>query len=555
MADDAHETRPSDAGPHPSDGPAHGPVVASTIPDTIISIIMTLALAFLFRAFVVEAFVIPTGSMAPTLLGAHYRVHSPSSGATFAVDRRIGDTGRQEFVRDPYTAEPLGFDRSARLDGDRIFVRKRTPLTPLPDRFDVVVFRSPTEPDERVIKRLVGRPGEQVALVDGDVFVRASSGREAPDASSWSRPGWSIARKPEAVQRAVWQPVFDAAYTPMGAPSSLGPWSPTTQGWAAGPSPVARYTESGPTALVWDTDAWEIRDRSAYNDVDDRRDPRVGDGGLRGGLPPHYPVSDLRVAFGYAPTDATASAEIRLGARSTEFSFRIVGVGEHARAELRSRPATLGPDGEAPAWTVLAEAAVSLPTGRATEIECWHADQALTMFVGGRRVVDASYDWDIGERLARTLPGRDLDELLDISDGHNGLSEPNAYGVPELAVLLDGPAALHRLRVDRDLYYHPFHPQFRVQGDPPPLATHPNTTVTLGPGQLFVLGDNSPASRDGRSWGKPDPWVAAAFPSTATEGVVPMQLLIGEAFVVYFPALHREGLVPVPDFGRMRLIR
>ena len=33
-----------------------------------------------------------------------------------------------------------------------------------PDRFDVVVFKNPTNPWENYIKRLVGLPGEQIAL-------------------------------------------------------------------------------------------------------------------------------------------------------------------------------------------------------------------------------------------------------------------------------------------------------------------------------------------------------------------------------------------------------
>jgi hypothetical protein len=31
--------------------------------------------------------------------------------------------------------------------------------------------------------------------------------------------------------------------------------------------------------------------------------------------------------------------------------------------------------------------------------------------------------------------------------------------------------------------------------------------------------------------------------------------MIGKAFFVYFPSLHREGAIPVPDFGRLRFIR
>ena len=48
------------------------PVAKSTvenIKDTLESIVVAFILAFIFRAFIVEAFVIPTGSMAVTLYG------------------------------------------------------------------------------------------------------------------------------------------------------------------------------------------------------------------------------------------------------------------------------------------------------------------------------------------------------------------------------------------------------------------------------------------------------------------------------------------------------
>ena len=51
--------------------------------ETIESILVAFILAFIFRAFVVEAFVIPTGSMAPTLYGAHTRYKCPDCGYTF----------------------------------------------------------------------------------------------------------------------------------------------------------------------------------------------------------------------------------------------------------------------------------------------------------------------------------------------------------------------------------------------------------------------------------------------------------------------------------------
>src|SRR6188768_3378676 len=54
-----------------------------SVKETLESILVAFILAFIFRAFVVEAFVIPTGSMAPTLLGAHMRFTCKDCGYKF----------------------------------------------------------------------------------------------------------------------------------------------------------------------------------------------------------------------------------------------------------------------------------------------------------------------------------------------------------------------------------------------------------------------------------------------------------------------------------------
>src|SRR5277367_2598937 len=72
--------------------PKQAPVPpVSNIKETIESILVAFVLAFIFRAFVVEAFVIPTGSMAPTLLGAHLRFRCPDCGYVFDVNYSTGD--------------------------------------------------------------------------------------------------------------------------------------------------------------------------------------------------------------------------------------------------------------------------------------------------------------------------------------------------------------------------------------------------------------------------------------------------------------------------------
>src|SRR5678815_1893207 len=65
---------------------AQRPPRESGVKETIESILIAFILAFIFRAFVVEAFVIPTGSMATTLLGAHMRMRCPDCGYSFDVN-------------------------------------------------------------------------------------------------------------------------------------------------------------------------------------------------------------------------------------------------------------------------------------------------------------------------------------------------------------------------------------------------------------------------------------------------------------------------------------
>jgi signal peptidase I len=57
-----------------------------TVRDFVEQIIVAIILAILIRGFDAEAFVIPTGSMAPTLMGRHKEVVCPECGLTYAVN-------------------------------------------------------------------------------------------------------------------------------------------------------------------------------------------------------------------------------------------------------------------------------------------------------------------------------------------------------------------------------------------------------------------------------------------------------------------------------------
>ena len=61
--------------------------------ETIEAVVVAFILALLVRGFEAEAFVIPTGSMAPTLMGRHKEVTCPECGYVYAVNASAEDDG------------------------------------------------------------------------------------------------------------------------------------------------------------------------------------------------------------------------------------------------------------------------------------------------------------------------------------------------------------------------------------------------------------------------------------------------------------------------------
>src|SRR5438270_4465689 len=155
----------------------------SNVKETVESILVAFILAFIFRAFVVEAFVIPTGSMAPTLYGAHVRYNCPDCGYVFDVgfkgtqtatdDIDIPDVGTPTVdAHCPNCGYGFPVEKQPVRFGDRILVLKYLYLFQKPKRWDVVVFKSPDEQSKHVasdpeygmnyIKRLIGAGPESI---------------------------------------------------------------------------------------------------------------------------------------------------------------------------------------------------------------------------------------------------------------------------------------------------------------------------------------------------------------------------------------------------------
>jgi len=526
----------------------------TSVKETVISLLIAFTIALIFRGIVLEPFQIPTGSMAPTLLGAHVRIRDRDTGYQWPispsdfVDGNMENAKPQQQIataREPNTERLLPPFTKDSSSGDRIFVLKYDYPYGTPARWDVVVFRNPTNPQVYYIKRLVGLENEELSIVDGDVFVRPfkADRKETPE-ECWEDPAWKVARKPRRAQDATWQLIFDSTFEPAnpvrdGKRWFTSPWLPSTDKWKVNDTTVYTYDGSGPSSLSWDSKSRPITDLNHYNDT-----PQLN---FRRNSPVHrYPVSDLRVGFGVRPAAAGASAGVTITVNSHEFRGRVEGT----KAFVEMRP--IGSTGVE--WKVLASKEGLSPLGpdRVTNIEFRHVDQAIRLFVDGDMICEGLYEWTPAQRV-EFATRKPLGEMLSLVSRPPPLSEPGVYTSPDVKIDVSGAGELHRVRLDRDLFYQPVvhvMPQWR---DVPCRGSHPTTLAVQRANEFFMMGDNSPASLDGRLWGENDPWVSALI--DPREGVVPRDLIVGKAFCVFFPALSRKwGMIPIPDFGNVRWI-
>lgn len=120
------DARPVESGPIVEDGRTRreGPGLGRWIVETVVMVALAFALAQGIKTFVVQPFVIPTGSMEPTI-----------------------------------------------LVGDRVLAEKITYLFSPPSAGDIVVFDDPAGMYPQLIKRIVAVGGQTIDIRDGAVFI------------------------------------------------------------------------------------------------------------------------------------------------------------------------------------------------------------------------------------------------------------------------------------------------------------------------------------------------------------------------------------------------
>jgi len=482
---------------------------ATEVANTFEWLITAFILAFVFRAFVMEAFRIPTGSMADTLKGAHFRLRCPQCGYAYDYGFVPSEYGLPEDTV-PYNAARLPRTRcpncgyyqpSGRLmrvaNGDRILVLKCIYQFFEPKRWDVVVFKNPLQPRINYIKRLLGLPGETLEIINGDVYVNGQ-----------------IARKPPKVQQELWMPVYDNDYQPVDPRQPLfnyhawrQPFDMQNSHWAIDPEQPTVFVLDSPAeqvhTMVYDTSVGnDFRATYAYNHVSMYRQMPY--------------CSDLMVRFYVQPGKAAGGVGVSLSKYGIEY------VGHVDMTGKMSISRTAGADSK-----VLASRSIKpASTERSTFFQFANVDHQLVLRFGSEELV-----YDLGRGPDAAGPIRD-----DLE--------------PAVKIIGSGKLRLSHVAVFRDIHYTSAGLGARLAG----RATegHP---FKLGKDEFFVLGDNSPNSQDSRWWSGSGIGNAGR---SYRAGVVPRDYLIGKALFVYWPSGFRPfpsfPIAAIPNVGQMRFI-
>jgi signal peptidase I len=531
----------------------------TNIKETIESILVAFILAFIFRAFVVEAFVIPTGSMAPTLLGAHMRFVCRDCGYQFDVNYQAPQTGnKNDDPQIPASGSPLvdvycpncGYlvapirteDRTLIpypvQYGDRILVLKYIYLMHPPQRWDVVVFKSPDKPDDfhyaqNYIKRLVGLPGEHLMVLDGDIYV-----------SSAQDPVWRICTKPQSVQEALWRIVYDNDFYPQHPQRSgqpfIQPWRPVAgSGWDQGNSAANGRAFKFSNAAAAGTLAFDINANSTTQTFSDylAYDASQAQGSERQPGPTGSPddawsnaVSDLKLTTYYHRTAGDGDLRLKLSKHDNVDHTFIAQINRDSVSLLHHTNL-----GDSQIGKTLRLADLGINPDSPVFIELQNVDYQVTLRLNGKIVLQST--------------PVDFAPNIDWLTKQYNARKRRQPGDAEIEAEKQ-TCTLDHISLWRDVYY-----TNGENGDSNLRWAKPGAPTVLGNGEYFVMGDNSAVSEDARYWEKP-----ILLPNEGLDvqpGRVPEQFLLGKAVFVYWPAGYHVPGTPfsiIPNFGDMRWI-
>jgi len=560
--------------------------------ETLESLAVAFILALLFKSFVADAFIIPTGSMAPTLMGAHKDIQCHECGYQYqsgASEEFDNSTGLRQDVqvieticplcRKRQNVEPEKDNNHVTFSGDRILVSKLAYALGSPKRWQVIVFKFIETARQNYIKRCVGLPGETIKIQHGDIYIK--NPKDPDGLSTIETDGFRIARKPHSVVLATLQDVADTKHISKSiAEGTLGDYWQDASGQASPKWQTSIKPNSGNRASKYDwtasvkdvpknttsmirfsqriadrnttkqnpqDDFRFISDLTAYNEKTFRtpagRDDRLSIDGARW-------VGDLASEYELSTTKGTESIELLLVEGGVEFLCQIDLSNGNATAIANYQGNPISVFESNNGLVDKLQATTRVRSGSTHTVRFANVDDALRLWIDGRPIawgIDGGYS--IGSVVAdyRHVPRTTPENPLDAA--------PVGFGIR------GGSATIQRARVFRDIFYtnaafggivsskydQPVNirdtkdPYRTAIGNTPENYSFDGNEYPLGPDDYFPMGDNTQASSDARLW--------------ASHGQ-PGRLMIGRAVMVFWPHYWYYGRIPfIPNFQRFGLIR
>jgi signal peptidase I len=524
------------------------PSWSRTIRETVESIVIAFVLAFLFRTFEAEAFVIPTGSMAPTLQGRHKDLFCPQCGYEYRVgsrgDAENGRRPNERFdppstgtcpmcrytfpIRDAATESQAAAKALQTFNGDRILVSKFAYDFGQPKRWDVVVFKYPEDAKTNYIKRLIGLPGETIKIENGDVYVSSDNGQT-----------YEIARKTTADKLlAMLQDVYNNDYLPTQLIEAGWPlrWQNDgrTEAWIAEDGGRGYACDGSQSQPVWlryyhllpsDHDWAQVLDGAR---ITARAEPRLIEDFYA------YNTGDSRLfQQGHFVGDLAIACELDVQSAAGQIVLELVKGGRSFQAQIDLASGTVnllipGLDGYRPS------AKTSIRGPGKYSVRFANVDRQLWFFLDDEVVkFDAETTYpDLGNDLPQRI-GR--------------VSDYSPVGIASVGAQV----RVNHLNIQRDVYYTDTKKESNTGVNTVTLKDDQNDDFD----QFFMLGDNSPQSKDSRLW-------------SDGQNYVERRLLIGKAIYIYWPHAwpvswgveipmfgNRISIPFWPNFSRMRRVR
>jgi signal peptidase I len=446
----------------------------------VISSAMALPVLVVIQHFVMESFVVPSGSMAPAVIGKHFDLTCPRCGLPFfasAYDRfqmqqsargrqaagRFSEPLREELALCPNCRTQLPLPDALPIsEGDKFLVDKLSH----PRRWDVVAFKFPEHIDTSYIKRLVGLPGETVEIVGGDIFVN----------------GWREA-KPFAVARELWVPVNDTRFQPADLQPDDPQWQPeeAASHWqqAAGSWQFTGSQAEGEKLIF----AGPLTDESYYTErwSEDQRQSEFEE---------WQPISDVQVTCTFAGFSGTGTIGFLWKFQGIDAAATLSASGA---VELRSAKES-------------SQGRMTHPISSVKSVGFAVRDRVGIFFADG-------------SEMARLVIGPQ-----SIESAREALKQ--ATDPCQIAVIADHcDLEFSRILLERDVYYRS---GFSGSMDCNGCTGRP---IVLGPREHYVLGDHSPRANDSRFWRTIDDRPGNRYQA----GTVPTELMIGTARCIYWP--------------------